>query len=136
MSYSNQTYRNSEAGTLAPREIEAAAFLFVNRALEQVDGVRSKVEALSKNQKLWSLLLKDLACSVNALPLVLKQDLVRLGTWSVAYSIRAMPGELPLKPLIDINSDMAAALRAAAPRAATGTPVAARVDTGSFMAAV
>ena len=137
MAYGTHTYRNSEAGVLAPREVEAAAFLFVNRALEQADGVRPTVEALGKNQKLWSLLLKDLACSTNALPLVLKQDLVRLGTWSMAYSIRAMPGELPLQPLIDVNRDMAAALRGAdAAGIAMGTPRAARPETGSFMAAV
>lgn len=133
MAYGNQTYRNSEAGALAPREVEAAAFLFVNRALEQVDGARSKVEALCKNQKLWSLLLKDLACSTNALPDILKQDLVRLGTWSVAYSIRAMPGELPLQPLIDINSDMASALRSAD---VASSPAPARPALGSFAAAV
>ena len=134
MAYGNQTYRNSEAGALAPREVEAAAFLFVNRALEQADGVRSKVEALCKNQKLWSLLLKDLACSTNALPEILKQDLVRLGTWSVAYSIRAMPGELPLRPLIDINSDMVDALRSADGAGTTGAPSGPAI--ASFAAAV
>ncbi len=134
MAYGTQTYRNSEASALAPREVEAAAFLFVNRALEQVDGPRSKVEALCKNQKLWSLLLKDLACSSNVLPEILKQDLVRLGTWSMAYSIRAMPGELPLQPLIDINSDMVDALRNGEAAGPAATP--AHPGAGPFMAAV
>lgn len=133
MAYGNDAYRNSGAGALAPREIEAAAFLFVNRALEQVDTVRSKVEALCKNQKLWSMLLKDLACSTNALPEILKQDLVRLGTWSMAYSIRAMPGELPLEPLIAINSDMASALRSADAARPAAAP---RPALASFAAAV
>ena len=132
MAYGNQTYRNSEAGVLAPREVEAAAFLFVNRALEKADSARATVEALCKNQKLWSLLLKDIACSANGLPDTLKQDLVRIGTWSMAYSIRAMPGSLALQPLIDINRDMAEALRSASNAASTPTP---RVP-GSLMAAV
>jgi flagellar biosynthesis regulator FlaF len=132
MAYGSQTYRNSEAGALAPREIEAAAFVFVNRALEGADDNRAKVEALCKNQKLWSLLLKDLACSANTLPDILKQDLVRLGTWSVAYSIRAMPGSLTLQPLIDINRDMAEALRGAEHAAPAPAPRMA----ASLMAAV
>ena len=136
MGYGNQTYRNSEAGALAPREVEAAAFLFVNRALEQADGTRARVEALFKNQKLWSLLLKDLACSTNELPVILKQDLVRLGTWSMAYSIRAMGGELTVQPLIDTNGDMVDALRGASParpEVAAAAPVRA---VGSFSAAM
>lgn len=136
MAYGPQTYRNSEASALAPREVEAAAFLFVNRALEQADGHRSKVEALCKNQKLWSLLLMDLACSSNALPDILRQDLVRLGTWSMAYSIRAMPGELPLQPLIDINSDMVEALRSADSPRAAASAAPSRPALGPFAAAV
>ena len=136
MAYGNQIYRNSEAGALAPREVEAAAFLFVNRALEQADGARAKVEALCKNQKLWSLLLKDLACSTNELPEILKQDLVRLGTWSMAYSIRAMQGELSFQPLIDTNSDMVDALRGASPVHATTVAAPTRTVFESFSAAV
>ena len=134
MTYGSATYRNNEASALASRDVEAAAFLFVNRALGQVDGPRSKVEALSKNQKLWSLLLKDLACSGNVLPDILKQDLVRLGTWSMAYSIRAMPGELPLQPLIDINRDMIDALRGASPVPAAATVAPTGVTSEPFSA--
>ena len=137
MAYGNQTYRTSEAGALAPREVEAAAFLFVNRALEQADGARARVEALGKNQKLWSLLLKDLACSTNELPDILKQDLVRLGTWSMAYSIRAMGSELAIQPLIDTNGDMVDALRGASPaRGTLATAMTTRAAALSFSAAV
>lgn len=115
-----QSYGNSLAGGLNPRDVEAAAFVFVNRALESAEDDRARITALGRNQKLWSLLLKDLALSSNALPPALKDDLVRLGSWAMRYSLNAIGEGLPVQPLLDVNRDMIEGLRAANDQAAPG----------------
>jgi flagellar protein FlaF len=96
-----------------PREIEAAAFAFVNRSLTSATEGADRVRALGRNHKLWSMLLADIGLTGNALPSILKKDLVSLGAWSMSYSINAMTRDCPLQPLIDINNDMIDALRPA-----------------------
>lgn len=115
-------YEDNAAAAIAPRDVEAAAFVFVNRHLEDAGDPRSRIEALGRNQKLWSLLLKDLALSSNALPPILKNDLVQLASFSMRYSIEAMSGALPLEPLLSVNRDMIAALRAAVVSEAPAPP--------------
>ena len=67
--------------------------------------------ALGRNHRLWSLLLTDVGLSSNALPPILKKDLVSIGSWSMSYSIIAMGRDISLRPLIDINTDMIDALK-------------------------
>lgn len=112
MAYANNAYQRRSAQSLPPRDIEAAAFEFVNRSLRSTGTDKDRVTALSRNRKLWSLLLTDLGMTNNTLPPVLKQDLVSVGSWSIDYSIRAMLQGLDLQPLIAINQDMIDALRA------------------------
>ena len=115
-------YGRNAARSLAPREVEAAAFVFVNRMLTEASTKLDRIKALNRNHRLWSLLLKDVGLSSNSLPPVLKKDLVSLGAWSMSYSIAAMNQDHPIQPLIDINDDMIDALR---PLAAEPAPSAA-----------
>ncbi len=113
MNYGANQYRRSEGGALPPRETEAAAFVFVNRLMIQEDDADVRMAGLVKNQQLWSLLLKDVGNSANRLPAVLKEDLARIGFWMMRQTIAAMGDRhRRLLPLIEVNDDMIAALRA------------------------
>ena len=111
MSYGSTQYDRSAGKALAPRDLEAAAFAFVNELLENAREAQERVAALARNHRLWSLLLTDVGMSNNGLPPILKKDLVSVGSWSMSYSIAAMGRDLPVAPLIDVNRDMMEALR-------------------------
>ncbi len=111
MSYGSTQYDRSAEKALAPRDVEAAAFAFVNDLLENAREAQARVAALARNHRLWSLLLTDVGMSSNGLPPILKKDLVSVGSWSMSYSIAAMGRDLPVGPLIDVNRDMMEALR-------------------------
>jgi flagellar protein FlaF len=106
------------------RDGEIMAFTVANTYLRECASQASRTKALHKNQQLWSLLVKDIMLSQNGLPQAVKDRLIRLAFWSMSYSIRAMGAELPLAPLISINSDMIEALQHQAENAAG-----ARADT-------
>ena len=79
----------------------------------QEDNAEVRMSGLVKNQQLWSLLLKDVGNSNNRLPAVLKGDLSQLGLWVMRHTIAAMGDrQRRLLPLIEVNDDMIAALRA------------------------
>lgn len=124
MTYGSTQYDRSAAKSVPPRELEASAFAFVNRLLESASENQERIVALGRNHRLWSLLLTDIGLSSNALPPILKKDLVSVGGWSMSYSIAAMGREIPLQPLIDINRDMieALSLNTAARESATVAP--------------
>lgn len=111
MSYGSTQYGRGAEKAIPPRDLEAAAFAFVNRSLDEASNSHERVKALGRNHRLWSLLLTDIGLSSNALPTILKKDLVSIGSWSMSYSIIAMGRDIPLQPLIDINHDMIDALR-------------------------
>lgn len=111
MSYGSTQYDRTAETTTPPRDLEAAAFAFVNQLLENAVENKERITALGRNHRLWSLLLTDVGLSSNALPPILKQDLVTIGSWSMSYSIIAMGRDLPLQALVQINNDMIEALR-------------------------
>ncbi len=131
MSYGQAEYGRKTAGSLEPREVEAAAFVFVNRMLQEASTASERIKALHRNHKLWSLLVTDVGLTGNELPPILKKDLVSVGAWSMSYSIAAMSQDRPIQPLVDINNDMVDALRprvvAPVPSASVG-PVPGRVE--------
>ena len=111
MTYGSTQYDRSAGAALAPRDLEAAAFAFVNKLLEEAKNAQERITALARNHRLWALLLTDIGISSNALPPILKKDLVSVGGWSMSYSIAAMGRDLSVRPLIDINRDMIEALK-------------------------
>ncbi len=111
MTYGQAAYDRKAERSIEPREVEAAAFVFVNRLLAQAATADERIRALSRNHRLWSLLLTDIGLTSNALPPILKKDLVSVGAWSMSYSIAAMSQDRPLGPLVEINADMIEALR-------------------------
>ncbi len=135
MSYGLAQYDRSAGTALAPRDVEAAAFAFVNKLLEGAIDGPERTAALARNHRLWSLLLTDIGLSSNGLPPILKKDLVSVGNWSMSYSIIAMGRDIPLQPLIDINHDMIDALRPNQNAQVIGVPPM-RVDQMKFAAAI
>ena len=117
------TYDRSVGQSLAPRDVEAAAFIFVNRMLQQAQGTRDRITALDRNHRLWSLLLTDVGLTSNRLPPILKKDLVTIGAWSMSFSIAAMSSDVSVKPLIAVNADMVEALRPDVPKDAVPAAV-------------
>ncbi len=103
-------YNRGAETAISPRDLEAAAFVFVNRFLEEAKDNHERTVALGRNHRLWTLLLTDIGLSSNALPPILKKDLISIGSWSMSYSIVAMGRSIPMQPLIDINRDMIEAL--------------------------
>jgi flagellar protein FlaF len=105
-------FRTPQLGGATPRETEIMAFGLCNEKLSKADSPRARIEALHKTHQLWSLLVKDLQSTGNALPEDLKPQLVALGFWAMIYSTRAIAEGLPMQPLIDVNRNMIDGLRA------------------------
>ena len=93
-------------GGATPRETEILAFGLCNDRLSKAD------TALHKTHQLWSVLVRDLQSPGNSLPETLKHQLVSLGTWAMMYCTRAIPNDLSVQPLIDVNRNMIDGLRA------------------------
>ena len=127
MAYGSAHYDREASSAIPPRELEAAAFAFVNRSLESAADHRERTVGLGRNHRLWALLLTDIGLTSNNLPPILKKDLITLGCWSMSYSISAMSSDVPVQPLIDINRDMIEALKPVPKMLAPRTPDHARL---------
>ncbi len=103
-------YKKASQQTLSARETELAAFGNVTRCLEEADSTEKRIRALGRNHDLWSTLLKDLALEENRLPRELKTQLIGLGAWSMRYSTCAILQNIPIKPLIEVNRNIAEGL--------------------------
>ncbi len=111
MHYGARQYQRAAATAMSPRGTEIAAFAAVNARLSEAATETDRIKALSRNHELWSTLLKDIALSSNALPEILKKDLMKLGVFSMHYSTVAMSQRLPVQPLVEINDSMIEGLR-------------------------
>jgi flagellar protein FlaF len=105
-------FRTPQIGGATPRETEIVAFGLCNDRLLKASTPQQRIEALAKTQLLWSLLVKDLGLEGNRLPPELKQNLISLGFWAMAYATKATLQDLPLEPLIEVHSNIIDGLRA------------------------
>ncbi len=112
MAFGFAQYQRASNVVASPRELEAQVFSFVNRHLIDAKAPMERIHALHRNHKLWSLLLKDVALSTNALPDSLKQNIISLALWAMRYSTVAIAEPLPMAPLIEVNQNMVEALTA------------------------
>jgi flagellar protein FlaF len=94
----------------------------VNRELIACGSGPARIKALGRNHMLWSLLVKDLALSDNQMPDPLKSELIALGLWSMRYSTLAILKDLPVEPLIEVNTNMADGLAQQQANAAAAQP--------------
>jgi flagellar protein FlaF len=131
--YGTSTYsRNSDLGGASPRETEAVAFGLCNARLIQASTAAERVAALHKTHLLWAILVRDLSNVGNRLPEQLRQQLLSLGVWAMAYSVGAMTSEVSLQPLIEVNRNLADGLRT--PAATVLPPMRTELGMRSFSA--
>ena len=86
----------------------------VNRELEICTPGPSRTRAIGRNHNLWSLLVKDLSLAENRLPEPVKAQLIGLGLWSMRYSTLALLQDLPVAPLVAVNTNVLEGLMAQA----------------------
>ncbi len=113
-------YQKASDAGISGRETECAAFRLINRELAAGEGV-ARTRAIGRNHTLWSILVKDLALAENALPVGMKTHLIGLGLWAMRYSTLALLRDLPVQPLIDVNTNVLDGLMAQGSTAAQTT---------------
>lgn len=117
MSSAAQAYSRISQTTASPREIESQVLLKAARQLQDVHanwaGPDKKLrDALLFNRRLWSILMSSAASQDNAQPLEVRQNIANIGTFVMKQTVEMQidPDPAKLKPLIDINYNLAAGL--------------------------
>ena len=106
-----RAYQQANARTERPRESEYRLFGQVTRALIEASkapatDLRTRIDAIDWNRRLWSTLANDCCQPQNQLPPALRAQIVSLKSWVRRYSSSVMRGEEPFDPLIEINRIM------------------------------
>jgi flagellar biosynthesis activator protein FlaF len=118
MHSATQAYAKAAQTTAGPRELEAQLLLRAASKLQLIedgnvadsDGI---LDALRYNRRLWSLLFTSVTSVDNPLPQEIKQNLANLAGFILKQTMSAETSYEPrkLRPLIDINRNIAAGLR-------------------------
>jgi flagellar protein FlaF len=118
---SYNTYESVNKEGLSTRELEASvltkAGVMLKRCQEQWDAEDSETRldaAIKYNQMIWSFFQSELMQEDNPLPKQLRQDILNLSLFidNCLFNIIAYPSPEKLTPVIDINFNLAAGLRA------------------------
>ncbi len=117
MSNAAQAYARTAQTTSSPREIEAQALLKAANKLQDVMNNWDQPEtdissAVLFNRKLWSILLSAVASDENPQTIEIRQNIANIGTFVMTQTMEMQmsPKRELLKPLIDINCNLAAGL--------------------------
>lgn len=117
MSTAAQAYAKTARTTASPREIEAQALLKAANKLQNVMANWDHpdtdfAEALLFNRKLWSILLSAVTSDENPQSIEVRQNIANIGTFVLTQTaeLQIFPQRDKLKPLIDINCNLAAGL--------------------------
>ncbi|MFN3279239.1 flagellar biosynthesis regulator FlaF [Paracoccus hibiscisoli] len=105
-------YSSSKLRT--PRDAEYDVFSRVTRMLRQAPRKADNpdtIQAVYKNNELWTLLGIDLADPGNALPDATKAGLISLAGFAIRHGQAVMAGTAATDPLIDINMTIMRGLR-------------------------
>jgi flagellar protein FlaF len=106
-----QAYQRAAQRAENPRQAEYRLFGQVTRALidaSKVDrkDIKSRIDALDWNRRLWSVLATDCAAPNNQLPIPMRAQIISLSLWVNKHSSAVMRGDEPWEPLIEINRMM------------------------------
>ena len=96
------------------RDTEYDIFSRVTRMLRQSaasPNTAANIEAVHKNNQLWTLLAGDLAAPGNALPDEVKAGLLSLAAFAVRHGAAVLAGAATVDALIDINLSVMKGLR-------------------------
>ncbi|GAD58711.1 flagellar biosynthesis regulator FlaF [Brevundimonas sp. BAL450] len=103
-----QAYKTATARAENPREAEYRLFGQVTRALMEASradpsDLKTRIDALDWNRRLWSTLATDCANPDNNLPAPLRAQLISISLFVSRHSSAVMRREEDFEPLIDIN---------------------------------
>ncbi|AIQ93727.1 MULTISPECIES: flagellar biosynthesis regulator FlaF [Methylobacterium] len=119
MNYAANAYAKTSHSALSPREAESAVLLKAaqkligaSQGLSEGDAGRLN-DALSFNQRVWTLLTSEATSDLNPLPSDVKQGVGRLGVFVLQSCIDTMIAPTPEKiaTLVSINNHIAAGLQ-------------------------
>jgi flagellar protein FlaF len=117
MSHAAQAYARTSQATSNPREIEAQALLMAARKLQDVQTNwagpdQSMHKALLFNRRLWTIFMSAAEANDNPHPLEVRQNIANIGCFVMqrTIDIQLNPDPSMLKPLIEINCNIAAGL--------------------------
>ena len=117
MSSAAQAYARVANTTSSPRDIEAQALLLAANKLQavinNVDATYTQIsEALIFNRKLWTIFLSEAQREENPNSLDVRQNIANLGVFvlSQTTALQMSPQREHIKPLIEINRNIAAGL--------------------------
>jgi flagellar protein FlaF len=117
MSNAAQAYARTAQTTSSPRGIEAQALLKAARKLQDVQtnwsGPDSNMhQALLFNRRLWSIFMSAAETEDNPQPMEVRQNIANIGVFVMKQTVEMQisPDPAKLKPLIDINCNIAAGL--------------------------
>jgi flagellar biosynthesis activator protein FlaF len=103
-----RAYQQATARSEEPRSAEYRLFGEVTRALMEAekaaqDDIKTRIEALDWNRRLWSALASDCAAPENVLPPAVRAQIISLSIWVSRHSSAVMRREEEIAPLVDIN---------------------------------
>lgn len=118
-----QAYKQTSTRTETPREMEYRLFGQVTRALMHAatvdpSDVKTRIDALDWNRRLWSVLATDCSDSLNQLNNPVRAQIISLSLFVGRHSSAVMRGEEDFEPLIDINRAIMQGLAPTGPPAA------------------
>jgi flagellar protein FlaF len=112
-----RAYARVATTTSSPRDIEAQALLMAANKLQAVMNNAEATyaqtsEALMFNRKLWSIFLSEAQREENPQPLDVRQNIANISIFvlSQTAALQISPQRAHIKPLIDINRNIAAGL--------------------------
>jgi flagellar protein FlaF len=103
-----QAYQQASARAESPRELEYRLFGQVTRALidaaacDPLD-VKTRMDALDWNRRLWSTLATDCASEENTLPNPVRAQIISLSLWVNRHTSAVMQKTEDFEPLIELN---------------------------------
>lgn len=106
-----QAYQKASARSESPRDAEYRLFGQVTRALIHAaeadkNDIKTRIEALDWNRRVWSALAADCSTAENRLPVELKAQIISLSLWVSRHTSLVMQRQEEFEPLIDINKIM------------------------------
>ncbi len=112
-------YKQTQQATTSPRQLESRLLLKAASRLEAIskaettdrDALR---EALNYNKKLWTIFVSAVTNEDSQLPDAVRENITNLGLFVFKHTITAERNiqSGSLKPLVSINREVAAGLRA------------------------
>jgi len=119
MNYAANAYARTSRSALTPREAESAVLI---KAAQQLIGASHALasgdtkrlnEALSFNQRVWTILATEATADENPLPAEIKQGIGNLGVFVLRNCVDTMIEPTPEKiaNLVAINNEIAAGLQ-------------------------